>query len=173
MDSTSGCIKNIEFGPAKVPWEATVRAKIPLPQYIKITWKTGRQTEMLPYILSKGASRDVLCGTDVATGDEASVVVKIQAWEWHEKSNGHEFGLANTVMKFCTPEFHGVHRVQYESKFPNYNITYDLSVSVVEKVAHTMKTIFSYNVGVSTILLRGISDLFVGTLCLCPCARRL
>ena len=45
-------------------------------------------------------------------------------------------------MKFCTPEFYDVHRVQYESKFPTYNITYDLSVSVVEKVAHTMTTVF-------------------------------
>ena len=64
----------------------------------------------------------------------------MQEWRWHETSNGREYGLANTVMNFCTPEFYDVHRVQYESQFPNYNITYDLSVSVVEKVAHTMKS---------------------------------
>ena len=49
-----------------------------------------------PYIHGDGASRDVLCGSDVATNAEASVVVKIQLWSWHVQSNGHEFHLANS-----------------------------------------------------------------------------
>ena len=138
MSSTCGCIQRIELGPAQVPWLGTTKTKIPLMQYIKITWDTGMQTELEPYILGNGESRDVLCGADVVTKEEAPLVVKVQLSNWHEESNGHEFGLANTVMKFCTPEFYGVHRVQYASKYPNYNHTYDLSVSVVEKIAHTM-----------------------------------
>ena len=94
----SGSIEKIEFGPVKIPWQATTRGKIPLMQYIKIKWNTGRETEMDPCILSDGQSREVLCGTDVATNEEASVVVKIQDSRWHEESNGHEFVLANTVM---------------------------------------------------------------------------
>jgi hypothetical protein len=97
MASTSGSIEKIEFGPSKAPWEATKTEKIPLMQYIKITWKTCRETKMIPYILSEGQSRDVLCGTDVATKEEASVVVKTQALKWHDDSNGHEFGLAENV----------------------------------------------------------------------------
>ena len=153
----SGSIEKIEFGPTRAPWQATKRAKIPLMEYIKITWKTGMQIEMVPSILSEGQSRDVLCGTDVATNKEASVVVKIQDWSWHEVSNGHEFGLANTVMKFCTPEFYGVHRVLYESKYPKHECTYDLSVSVVEKIAHTMEnytlTLFASPVDYSAVCL--------------------
>ena len=108
-------------------------------QYIIITWKTGRQTKILPSILNYGESRDVLCGTDVATNKESDVVVKMQTWRWHAESNGHEFDIANRIMKFCTPNFYGVHRVAYETRYAGYNVTYDLSVSVVEKVPRTMK----------------------------------
>ena len=138
MASTSGSIAKIEFGPAKATWEVTKRTKIPMMQYIKIMWTSGKHITMHPYIIGDGAGRDVLCGIDEATNEEASVVVKIQSWNWHEESNGYEFGLATTVMDFCTPEFYGVHRVQYASKYPNYHQTYDLSVSVVAKVPHTM-----------------------------------
>ena len=56
--------------------------------------------------------------------------MKVQLSAWHEESNGREFRLADTAMDFCTPDFYGVHLVLYETKF--------LSVSVVEKIAHTM-----------------------------------
>ena len=84
MASTSGSIAQTEFGPAAKPWQQT-KQKIPLMQWIKITWKDGKQTQMLPYIPSDGASRDVLCGTDVSTNEEARVVVKIQEWKWHDE----------------------------------------------------------------------------------------
>ena len=112
MPSISGSIAKIEFGPAQEPWVATVRTKIPLPEYIRITWESGTQLQMAPYQLADGAARDVLCGIDASTGAEATVVLKIQKWSWHEKSNGHEYNLATTVLKFCTPEFYGVHRVK-------------------------------------------------------------
>ena len=45
---------------------------------LNITWVDGIQTKIHPCILSEGTSRDVLSGTDVATGEQARVVVKIQ-----------------------------------------------------------------------------------------------
>ena len=100
-------------------------------QYIKITWPNGSQIEMIPEFLCAGMGRDVLCGTDVVTKEKAGVVVKIQQWQWHEASNGHEYEIANTVLTDFTPQFYGVHRVLYEA--------YDLSVSVGERVPYTME----------------------------------
>ena len=105
--------------------------KIPMMTYIKITWANGCTTKLLPYILAEGQSRVVLCGTDVSTQAEASVVLKIQHWRWHSLSNEHEADIANNRLNFCTPAFYGVHKVSY--------VDYDLSVSVVEKVARTME----------------------------------
>ena len=64
-------------------------------EYIKIMWQSGKQTVMEPHVLSEGASRDVLWGTDLATKKVASVVVKLQGWQWHGTSNGHEFRLVS------------------------------------------------------------------------------
>ena len=140
MASTSGSIHNIVFGPPKSTWQTTARSKIPLPEFITITWTNGKTIKILPSILSEGASRDVLSGIDEATGKEAPVVVKVQEWlRWHDESNGHEFLLANKYMGAFTPKFHGVHKVRYASKHPQYTHTKDLSVSVVDKIVCTVK----------------------------------
>ena len=139
MASTSGDIEQIEFGPAKVPWKQTIRTKIPLPQYIKITWRAGGQTTLDPSLFSEGQSRDVLWGTDVETGKKADVVIKLQTSDWHNTSNVHEFLLANKYMGAFTPKFHGVHKVRYASKHPAYMHAKELSVSVVDKIVCTAK----------------------------------
>ena len=147
MTTASRSIEKMEFGPIKIPWEPIKKMKIPMMTYIKITWANGCTTKLLPYILAEGQSRVVLCGTDVSTQAEASVVLKIQHWRWHSLSNEHEADIANNRLDFCTPAFYGVHKVSY--------VDYDLSVSVVEKVARTMendiRTLFASPVNSSAV----------------------
>ena len=100
MTTASRSIEKMEFGPIKIPWEPIKKMKIPMMTYIKITWANERTTKLLPYILAEGQSRVVLCGTDVSTQAEASVVLKIQHWRWHSLSNEHEADIANNRFGF-------------------------------------------------------------------------
>ena len=103
----SGQVDSVVLSPPSADnWHAsfTHTTKIIMPSLVTIILKDGQTFNIIPVMLGNGASRDVIGGMLQNTTTQSSWIVKIQAWRWHETSNGHEYRLGTGALECFTPK---------------------------------------------------------------------
>ena len=106
-----------------------------MPTLITINLKNGQKYKIVPELVGNGAGRDAFGGTLEKTTTQCPWILKIQEWNWHEKSNGREYRFCcNQLMPF-TPKMLGCARCEYNTCKGSTT----LSVLVVARVPSTMK----------------------------------
>ena len=138
----SGQVDSVVFiPPSDDNWHAsfTHTTKILMPTLVTINLKDGQTINFVPVMLGHGASRDVLGGMLQNTTTQSPWIVKIQAWRWHETSNGHEYRLGTGALERFTPKMLGCVKCVYKT----WKKSVDLSVLVVARVPRTMQVVLS------------------------------
>ena len=92
------------------------------------TWRTYPRHDVALTFHNHGRGRDVF------SVDGWALVLKLQKFTWHDRSNKMEAALAKTRLRQCTPAVYGCVKTNWQGC--------DMSVLVMESVSHSYKQYF-------------------------------